>query len=195
MSLTDEPALQRRASVVQAAAELIAEGGLPAVTVRNIAQRLGCSTTVISHHFADKDEVLIEAYRYVNAQAEKMRGEALAALSPSHVRAIEELLPIGEAQRRNWTAWLHFWTAALHSPPLAAEHTRGLQRTVDQMFAYLRSLDLPEARARDGAQMICNALYGIAIQAIFDRERWSEERQRAEFRRATAYALGEAQVD
>jgi len=185
---------ERRASVIRQAAELIVEGGLPAVTVRNIARRLGCSTTVVSHHFHDKDEVLVETYRYVNAQAAALRNEALSALSPSPVRAVEELLPIGEPQRRHWTAWMHCWTAALYSPALAAEHTLGLQRTFDRMYDYLLSLDMPRDRARDGAQTICNALYGIAMQAIFDRERWSEDRQRGEFRRATAYALGPAEA-
>jgi AcrR family transcriptional regulator len=184
---------ERRASVIRQAAELIVEGGLPAVTVRNIAQRLGCSTTVVSHHFHDKDEVLLETYRYVNAQADALRNEALSAISPTPVRAIEELLPIGEAQRRHWTAWMHCWTAALNSPPLAVEHTLGLQRTFDRIHAYLLSLAMPDDRARAGAQTICNALYGIAVQAIFDRQRWSEGRQRAEFRRATAYALGHAE--
>jgi AcrR family transcriptional regulator len=182
----------RRGSVIRQAFELIVEGGLPAVTVRNITGRLGCSTTVVSHHFHDKDEVLLETYRYVNAQADALRNDALAALSPTPIRAIEELLPIGETQRRHWTAWMHYWTAALNSPVLAAEHTRGLQRTFDRLHAYLSSLDMAEDRARDGAQTICNALYGIAMQAIFDQERWSEARQRAEFRRATAYALGDA---
>ena len=193
MSAPLDPA-ERRASVIRQAAELIVEGGLPAVTVRKIAQRLGCSTTVVSHHFHDKDEVLLETYRYVIAQAEALRNETLSALSPSPVCAIEELLPIGEPQRRHWTAWMHCWTAALYSPPLAAEHTRGLQRTVDRIYAYLLSLDIPDDRAHDGAQTICNTLYGIAMQAIFDRERWSEARQRAEFRRATAYALGHAEA-
>lgn len=190
MSAPWSPA-ERRASVVREACELLVEGGLPALTVRNIAQRLGCSTTVVSHHFHDKDEVLLETYRYVNAQAEALRNQALSALSPTPVRSIEELLPIGEAQRRHWTAWMQLWTAALNSPPLAAEHTRGLQRTFDRLHAYLVSLKMSDERARDGAQTICNALYGIAMQAIFDRERWSEARQRAEFRRATAYALGQ----
>jgi len=187
-------ATERRASVIRQATELLVEGGLPAVTVRNIAQRLGCSTTVVSHHFQDKDEVLLETYRYVNTQAEALRNEALSALSASPVRAIEELLPIGEPQRRHWTAWMHCWTAALYSPPLAAEHTLGLQRTFNRMYAYLQSLEMPDDRAHDGAQTICNALYGIAMQAIFDREHWSEARQRAEFRRATAYALGHAEA-
>ena len=182
---------QRRAEVIGCAAQLLVEGGLGAITVRNIAQRLGCSTTVISHHFRNKDEVLLETYRHVNARAGALRDAALSNSQPTAVRALEELLPISEAQRENWAAWLHFWSAALHNPALAAEHAIGLQQTVARVQVYLRSIGMDDAQAQGAAQAISNALYGIAIQALFDRDHWDEPRLRQEFRRATAFTLGQ----
>ncbi len=182
---------QRRAEVIGCAAQLLVEGGLGAITVRNIAQRIGCSTTVISHHFRNKDEVLLETYRHVNARAGALRDAALSNHQPTAVRALEELLPISDAQRENWVAWLHFWSAALHNRALAAEHAIGLQQTVVRVEVYLRSIGMGDAQAQGSAQAISNALYGIAIQALFDRDHWDEARLRQEFRRATAYVLGE----
>jgi len=185
----------RRPEVIAQAADLIVEGGLAAVTIRNIAQRLGCSTTIISHHFRNKDEVMLETYRYVNAEAAALRDRVLSETSPTAVRALEELLPIHPAQQRHWVAWLHFWSAALQNPALAAEHARGLQQSVGRVFAYLLSIGMEEDKARAGAQNISNALYGIGMQAIFDLDRWDEDRQRQEFRRATAFALGQDIAD
>lgn len=180
----------RRADVIARAADLIVEGGLAALTVRNIARRLGCSTTVISHHFRNKDEVVLETYRYINAEAASLRDQALSTLSPTPLRAAEEILPIGPAQQRHWIAWLHFWSAALLHPALAAEHAAGLQAMVDRILDHLRLIGMPEERARAAAQNISNALYGIAMQAIFDLDRWDETKQRNEFRRAIAFVLG-----
>ncbi|WP_068086652.1 TetR/AcrR family transcriptional regulator [Novosphingobium rosa] len=180
----------RRAEVIACAAELLVEGGMGAITVRNIARRMACSTTVVSHHFRNKDEVVLETYRHVNARAAALRDAALSNRAYTAVRALEELLPISDAQRDNWSAWLHFWSAALHNPALAAEHARGLQQTVGRVLDYLRSIGMDDAQARGAAQAIGNALYGIAIQALFDRDHWDEARLRREFRRTTTYALG-----
>jgi len=42
---------------------IIAREGLEAATVRRIAAEVGCSTTVITHYFSDKHELLLWTYR------------------------------------------------------------------------------------------------------------------------------------
>jgi AcrR family transcriptional regulator len=49
---------ERRVQIVAAARALFAEGGLPLVTMRNIARRVGITQAAIYQHFADKDEIL-----------------------------------------------------------------------------------------------------------------------------------------
>ena len=48
----------RRRRVAEEAAELIAERGIDAVTFREIGERAGCSTAIVSHYFRDKRDVL-----------------------------------------------------------------------------------------------------------------------------------------
>jgi len=49
---------ERRREVVAAATALLVRNGRPALTVRNVAAAVGCSTKVVSHHFADMAELL-----------------------------------------------------------------------------------------------------------------------------------------
>jgi AcrR family transcriptional regulator len=44
--------------IVRVTAEVLAEKGIEGVTMRGVAQRVGCSTTVIYHYFASKDGLL-----------------------------------------------------------------------------------------------------------------------------------------
>ncbi|MFV3073751.1 TetR/AcrR family transcriptional regulator [Niveispirillum fermenti] len=175
---------QRRTEVAAAAADLIIEGGLNAVTFRNLATRLGCSTTVISHFFRDKNEVLLETYRYNFMQAVALREQALAGLPADPVRAMEELLPVGPDQRRHWIIWLCFWTAALFEPGLSQEHQRGLVGTRERLRTHFIAAGMADPAADQRAEDICKALYGIAMQTVFDQSYWTAERQRAAFRRA-----------
>ena len=48
----------RRKEIVDAARTLAAEQGWPAVTVRAVASRIGCSAPALYQYFRDKDEIL-----------------------------------------------------------------------------------------------------------------------------------------
>ena len=56
---------QRRQQVARIAADLVAAGGLAAATHRRIAEAAGCSTTVVSHYFTDKRDLVTATYREV----------------------------------------------------------------------------------------------------------------------------------
>ena len=53
---------QRRREVALAAARIIIDSGRSALTVRNVAQATGWSTTVVSHYFDDIAELFYETY-------------------------------------------------------------------------------------------------------------------------------------
>jgi AcrR family transcriptional regulator len=175
---------ERRTAVVSAAAELIVEGGLNAVTFRNIAARLGFSTTVISHYFRDKTDVLRATYQHVVAEAVMHREQVLAGQNASPVRVLEEVLPVADTQRRIWTVWLCFWTAALFDKTLLEEHRRGLAGTRERLRRHFLAEGELAERAEQAAEDLAQAIFGIAVQALFDPAYWSPERQRAAYRRA-----------
>lgn len=53
----------RREALIEAALDLVAEGGPQAATVRAIATRAGVTPGLIRHYFASKEELTRAAYR------------------------------------------------------------------------------------------------------------------------------------
>ena len=50
--------------ILDAAASLLAEGGVPAVQVRAVAARVGMTDAGVTHHFGSRDNLLQELLRY-----------------------------------------------------------------------------------------------------------------------------------
>ncbi len=59
----------RRAAIVEAALRVIAGAGLENATVRRIAHEAVSTTGLVTHYFANKDEILIAALRHVHRAA------------------------------------------------------------------------------------------------------------------------------
>lgn len=176
---------EKRREIAAIAADLIAERGLEAATIRQIAARAGFSTTVVTHYFANKRALLRAAYRHA-AESTQQRFDALAVSELSDPLArLEILLPIDEDGRRAWRVYFQFWPMADHDPELAEEqrwwsaNAVGLAREALKI-AYPHVDDIDRR-----ATMAVSALQGIAIQSLFDPDNWPAERQR-EFWRANA---------
>lgn len=180
----------RRAAVIAAAGDAIVDGGLNAVTFRNLAGRLGCSTTVVSHYFRDKRELLAETYRATIGEATRLRERLATGQDAGPIAALAEMLPIAAPQRRIWTIWLAFWSAALSDDGLRAQHLAGLAGTRGRARDALRAAGLDERAAEAGADDVTDALFGIAVQALFDDRHWTADRQRAAFARAVGRLPG-----
>ena len=71
----------RRAEVAAVAADLIARRGLDGVSVRDVAAAGGYSTTVVTHYFASKRELLLHAYRSAGTATEARLPRATVACS------------------------------------------------------------------------------------------------------------------
>jgi AcrR family transcriptional regulator len=74
-----EPEEKRREQLMQAALELIAEGGPQAATVREIAARAGVTPGLIRHYFQSKEALTRAAYRHLVDGMTRRSDEALEA--------------------------------------------------------------------------------------------------------------------
>ena len=69
----------RRAQIIQCAADAIAEAGYARASMAEIARRAGIAKSVISYHFADKNELLQELLRTAVATFARLIEPRLAA--------------------------------------------------------------------------------------------------------------------
>lgn len=179
---------ERKREVAEAAHALIREGGLGKVTVRSLAARLGCSTTAITHYFANKSEIILASYRHSVARARQRRERASAqGLSGQ----LDALLPIGQENWDDWLIYIAFWSEALHDPVLKTEQRLRNRGIIAAVQAELVSGDhlpasLTERERHEVARGIVATIYGIAVQTVFDPDEWPAERQREVLRRSLA---------
>jgi AcrR family transcriptional regulator len=166
----------RRAQVVAAVWRVVSRDGLQAATVRRVAAETGMSTSVVSHYFAGKDDLLRLAFRLVLD-----RGLARAHAAPAGQRARSLLviaLPIDAERRAEARIWLSFLGMAISRPELAAEQRRVYRRWRDALARALRDDGLPAGvDARAEAAALIALVDGLTVQAAFAPWRLAKARQ------------------
>lgn len=174
---------QRRRDVATVAADVVATHGRRALTVRNVADAAGYSTTVVSHYFDDLADLLHETYRIAVARA-RLRVEAVLAADPGDLRGlIEAVLPLDAEREADWRIWLSFWSEALSSPAFADEQRARTRSTTERIAGCLRHLD-DQGRLDTSidvertADRLSAMIPGIASEAVFDPTKWTTELQR-----------------
>ena len=66
----------RREEIVEAARRIILREGIEAATTRAIAREAGYSNGVLTHYFADKDDIMLSALRSSHRRiVERLRGK------------------------------------------------------------------------------------------------------------------------
>jgi AcrR family transcriptional regulator len=171
---------ERRAVLTAAASRLIARSGIEAATMRDVAAEAGLTTGALTHYFADKRELLLHTF-----EASLERRRALRATrEPSDPRGalqatLEGALPLDDDRRRHWMVTVAFCARATGDDELAAAQ-RDAYREFRDHVADLVWLAHGVSRTSSGrvAERLIAAADGIAVQALFDPERWTPTRQR-----------------
>lgn len=124
-----QPTEVRRRLLVEAAREVIAERGLFAVTMRDIASAGGVSVGTVSYHFTGIEEILGEV---LEDEMTSFYAPVVAAAARSD--AVEELRSLvehffSEEPRtiQHWHLWFDFWSLSAHQRDYA-EWQRGAYR-------------------------------------------------------------------
>lgn len=169
---------ERRRKIAEVVVHLIAREGLEAATVRRVAAEVGFSTTIVTHYFADKHEMLLWTYR---ALGEIGLGRFEAAEIHSAADLVEVLMAMTAADdgaRALWRTYIAIWDTALRDSALAAE-LRSWDETVGARLArHARELN-PQCLAPERvAKRLLALVQGISVQRLFSPESWSLEEAR-----------------
>jgi AcrR family transcriptional regulator len=177
---------QRRKDILAAAEAIIAEGGLGALSFRAIGARLGGSTTMVTHFYANQSELLGD---FAARSADQMR-EEIAAIVAEHDDPVERLdavlfswlLPLDDETIAQERMRINFAAARVLS-----EDSQVVLDTWERVIQEsLRELLVPVVASRDVdvlADLLRSAWNGITLSTIEHPDHWTAERQVTVFRR------------
>lgn len=168
------PEESRRADLIRATIDCVADGGVAAATVREVAARAGVSNGLIRHHFATKEALVQAAYRSLvddmtNA-AEDTAGTVthqwLARFLAANCRP-----PVLDA--RSLSAWAGFVGHVRNDPEMAAIHRAGYLRFCALLEAAIASLALGGDTARQ-ARQIAALIDGLWLEGCLASELFAQ---------------------
>jgi AcrR family transcriptional regulator len=164
---------ERRHYVLDIACRVIQQEGVDAATVRRVAAEAGCSTTIVSHYFANKRELLQLIYRRASEGAKRRVRNALAHDRGDVDACLEALLPMDDERFRDWHVWFAFWGMAIGDPEFAEEHRAYLRQAANILAGALQDRFGGDGRTQTylhEGQRLFALVSGIAAQAVFDGE-------------------------
>ena len=170
---------QRRRDVARTAADLVATGGLAAATHRRIAEASGCSTTVVSHYFTDKRDLVNATYAEVGDRVTARMAAAADSTDPLP-SILEALLPLDEDRIRDWRLLFTFLGLAATDTELTAQQRSRAKAaririeqaiTAEQRAGRLRT----DIDAEAAGRLLLAMVLGIGMQALFDPADWTED--------------------
>jgi TetR/AcrR family transcriptional repressor of bet genes len=164
---------ERRRRIAEVAFDVIAREGLDAATIRRIAAEVGYSTTVITHYFSDKQQLLVWAYRTLVEQAHA-RFIAASQRDPADlVGSLVSMIASDDASIRAWRVYIAFWERAARDPVFSDQQRSNMSWSLEGIGALIK-VQYPDCNDVDRVSRILSALVqGISIQMLVDRESWS----------------------
>jgi AcrR family transcriptional regulator len=139
----------RRHRLVLAAAELIADEGISALTNAKIAKRISGSTTMVTHYFRSKRELLLDTYQTMASRSRARLEQAMRESDDPLAACLRALLPLDDPTRLEWKVWLAYQGMSVGDPDLTRIDP---DLEGDRLFALIQ---------------------GMSFQSIVDQNRWS----------------------
>ena len=143
--------LERRRALADAVFAVVAERGLEAVSLREVAARAGVSMGAVQHYFASKDEMLRFALDHLHARVlSRLQAEVGRLVGPGRRELIEAglavMLPLTEEGRQEAAVNVGFVSKAMTDEGYAALLRGGYERLLTVSRLQLR-------QARDAGEL------------------------------------------
>lgn len=157
----------RKAELVAALLDIVAERGLEEVSVREVAAAAGVSIGTVQYYFPTKDDMLAAAFGdVVQRLRERMTARLGSDMRRNLTLVLRELLPIDARRATEVRIVLAFSIRAAISPDLA-EIQRGVLTEVHDALATSFTLaGLPAEHSRTAAHVALAATDGLALHAV-----------------------------
>jgi AcrR family transcriptional regulator len=173
----------RRRRLVLAAAELIAEDGIGGLTNGRIAERVSGSTTVVTHYFRSKRELVLHTYQTMASRARARVERAMTDGDDPLAACLNAHLPLDHETRVEWKVWLAYQGMSVGDEELTGIWASRSATAVDRL-ARLVATDVAAGRMpstvdpqTEGGRLF-SLVQGMSFQSIVDPARWSPDHLR-----------------
>jgi TetR/AcrR family transcriptional repressor of bet genes len=169
--------IARRQDLIRGTIESVARLGYDRSTVQTICEAAGLSRGLVGHYFASKDDLLVEAFRFLTEQLGEETRRVVRAVGDDPLQRLLAVVsvtfrePMGDKEKA--PVWLAFWGIARWRPELLKIH-RELWRSYRRWIQHLihsaareRGLKIDARRA---AITFSQLIDGLWIGWIMDEE-------------------------
>jgi AcrR family transcriptional regulator len=179
-----ETAGSRREEVLKHARRVIMRDGLEATSLRRIAREGRFTTGVLTHHFADKSELISACFEWtMGTWLDRVEAEIRDATSAeaSLCRFIAVAVPHATERHGEWRLWLNFVVTAAGDPHLAGllvETDRRWEALVTESLARWHQAGIVAPTIPDEQQALILARLGdgLGLRALVTGD-WDEARK------------------
>jgi TetR/AcrR family transcriptional repressor of bet genes len=185
---------ERRRRIAEVTVDVIAREGLEAATIRRIAAELGGPTKIVTHYFADKQEMLVWAYRVIAERSQHYVSEVVTRDPADIVGALMAMTAIDDFQTQLWRVYIAFWDRAARDPFFADLQRAQIDRALKVIADILRARNGARADLESISQRLNALVQGISILALAEKDRWSVERTRRTIADEVELLLGRASL-
>ncbi|MGC0419363.1 TetR/AcrR family transcriptional regulator [Embleya sp. AB8] len=165
----------RRTTIMEAAARVIARRGVRGLRVEELAAEAGVSTGLVYYHFKDRTGVLRATLQFINDRADRYTTERAAEARPASPRAelAERLLlelQDDPVVRENSTAWGELQASAVFDESLRDDLRQATEEwSIEIAELIARAIPTaPPAHTRAAAERLTALLEGLSGRWLAD---------------------------
>lgn len=186
---------ERRRRIAEVTVDVISREGIEAATIRRIAAELGGPTKIVTHYFADKQQLLDWVYRSLAEQSRRYLDEVVSRDPTDLVSALMAMTAVDENQIILWRVYVAFWDRAARDPFFAELQRAQIDLALKRIADVIRARNGEREDLESKSQRLNALVQGISLLALADKERWSPERTRATLAEEVELLLGSATTE
>ena len=176
---------ERRAVIAEAAWRLIAERGVDAVTLREIAATIGMANGALKHYYPDKSSIVRSAFTSVFESTNTRVRDRLGTetgLAGLRIFCLE-VMPVSPVTRLEARVVLPFWQRALADPELAVAYVDAMaywRAEIRGFLAAARAEGSVTSSVSDDVltEQVLAMINGVQALAVLDPAATTPESQR-----------------
>lgn len=192
-TVDEEARTARLREIAEAVSRVMARNGAGLASLRDIADEMGSSIGVLTHHFRSKEDLYLHAWRYLVGEIFSQAlaaGEGVGGLGRIE-RILVAALPTTAGRRERWRQWMAFLGAAVSGGLILEEERRSNVRFLRALRRGLKICvdegDLPADLDVDReARSLMSLVDGLGVDAVLHPSLYSAEEQKRAVRRHLA---------